>query len=158
MKVITCPERLDQETVLSADNSLVFVADGISNCPDWQKEMIARYKDIDDNLVLINPRRTSFAIEDPAESSFQIEWEHDHLHIADAVLFWFPFETLCPITLFELGVAAAKGEPIFVGCHPAYARKFDVEKQLSLIRSDVVVRDNFEDLVNDVKKWYTDQQ
>jgi Nucleoside 2-deoxyribosyltransferase like len=157
MKVITCPDRAhsaEETTILAV---WVFVAGGISNCPDWQKEMIARFKDVGDDLVMINPRRTSFKIEDPAESSFQIEWEREHLNTCDAIIFWFPFQTLCPITLFELGVAATqvRDVPIFVGCHPAYERKFDVEKQLSLITPSVKVRDNFEDVVNDVKAWYT---
>jgi Nucleoside 2-deoxyribosyltransferase like len=159
MKVLQCPDRLTAEDVVSKRNILIFIAGGISNCPDWQKEMIARFKDIDDSLVLINPRRSSFAIEKQEESSFQIEWERDHLNVCDAILFWFPFQTLCPITLFELGVAAADEDtPIFVACHPAYERKFDVEKQLSLLRPEVEVRDNFEDVVNDVKVWYATRE
>lgn len=158
MQVITCPGRGDTDE-LTIMSYWVFVAGGISNCPDWQKEMIARFKDVDDGLVMINPRRTSFNIEKEEESSFQIEWEREHLNVADAIIFWFPFHTLCPITLFELGVAATNLDvPIFVGCHPAYERKFDVTKQLSLIRPDVIVHDNFEDVVNEVKAWYAAQQ
>jgi hypothetical protein len=156
MKVITCPDRIPSRDV-STLQTYLFIAGGISGCPDWQKEMLLRFKHIDDGLTLINPRRTSFNIEDPAESAFQIEWERLHLDLADGVIFWFPFQTVCPITLFELGVAAADYIPIFVGCHPAYSRKFDVEKQLSLIRPEVVVHDNWEPLVEQVEKWYTDQ-
>jgi hypothetical protein len=149
MKLIQCPEVYNGE-----DELTVFIGGGISNCPDWQKEMIARFKHIGDDLILFNPRRTSFAIEDPAESDFQIEWEFSHLQCSDAMIFWFPFQTLCPITLFELGVYAALDVPIFVGCHPAYQRKFDVEKQLQLLRPDVTVHSSWEPLVEDVEKWY----
>lgn len=158
MQVIECPNELDINQTRNA--RIVFLAGGISNCPDWQKEMIARFKDVDDGLILVNPRRDSFDVTNPNESDFQIDWEHRHLSIADAILFWFPFNTLCPITLYELGVHAASGRdsgeavPLFVGCHPAYPRQFDVVKQLSLIRPEINVRDNFTPLVEDVKNWY----
>jgi hypothetical protein len=132
----------------------VFLAGGISGCPDWQKEMIARFKGVDDHLVLVNPRRASFDITNPSESDFQIEWEATHLHMCDAAIFWFPFHTLCPITLFEIGKHAEQGMTLFVGCHPAYARAFDVRKQLSLMRPDIVVHDSFTPLVEQTIDWY----
>lgn len=150
MKYIECPET----AILSDDDVRVFMAGGISNCPDWQKEMAERFTTISDNLVLMNPRRRTFDVSNPSDTEFQIEWEFFHLTSADAVLFWFPYNTLCPITLYELGVQAALDTPIFVGCHPAYPRKFDVEKQLQLIRPDVTVHDNFAPLVEDIKDWY----
>lgn len=149
MKVIQCPDY----QVFFLDY-IVFLGGGISGCPDWQKEMIARFKHLDDKFVIANPRRPNFDITDPKASSFQIEWEFNHLQLADAVIFWFPYNTLCPITLYELGVYAQAGVPLFVGCHPAYQRKFDVEKQLSLLRPDVVVHDNWEPLVKSVEDWY----
>lgn len=151
MKLIQCP---DSNQTFFPSRTYVFVGGGISNCPDWQREMIARFKDMPDDFVLMNPRRADFDIDDSLASEFQIEWEHHHLDNADGVIFWFPFHTLCPITLYELGVYAASGTPIFVGCHPGYARAYDVRKQLSLIRPDVVVHDNFEPLVEQVKSWY----
>lgn len=153
MKIIQCPEYVEptDDRIMSV---WVFVGGGISNCPDWQKEMMARFKDLPDDFVMVNPRRIEFDVLDNSQSDFQIEWERDHLESVDATIFWFPFQTLCPITLFELGVAAAQGSQIFVGCHPAYERKFDVEKQLSLIAPHVVVHDNFESLVTEVKEWY----
>lgn len=149
MNVIECPQQL-REFKLSTTN--IFLAGGITNCPDWQKEMIERFKDVDD-ITLVNPRRSTFDINNPAESDYQIEWEFSHLHLCDAILFWFPYQTLCPITLYELGVHADAGKEIFVGCHPAYQRKFDVEKQISLINPSIKVHDNFADLVDEIKVW-----
>lgn len=156
MKVVECPDILQSESLrVLHDGSLrpsIFLAGGISGCDDWQKEMIQRFKE--QHVTLINPRRRNFDITNPTMSSEQIEWEHDHLERANAILFWFPFATLCPITLFELGKYAAKcRKTIFVGCHSAYARKFDVEKQLSLIRPEIVVHDNFQDLVDEAVDW-----
>ena len=79
----------------------------------------------------------------------QIEWEHEALRASDTILFWFPKETLCPITLFELGVWSSKrGVPIIVGTHPEYARRLDVVTQLRLARPDVVVHNNLDDVLN----------
>lgn len=152
MRVIECPTVLEEEDT-HIDDIRIFLGGGISNCGNWQREMIQRFKSFDDSLILINPRRADFDITNPDMSSEQIEWEYDHLHRSSAVLFWFPYETLCPITLYELGVHAAAGTKIFVGCHPGYQRKFDVEKQLSLVRPDVAVHDNFADLVSDISDW-----
>lgn len=152
MKLITCPTTYTRE-VLS--DIVVFLGGGISNCPNWQLEMIDNLTPADDSLVLINPRRESFDITDESASDFQIRWEYKHLHASDAILFWFPCETLCPITLYELGAAATRGNPIFVGCHPSYARRFDVVTQLSLIRPDIKVRDTLEQVSADVLDWHT---
>jgi hypothetical protein len=77
-------------------------------------------------------------------ASEQIEWEHDHLKLADMILFWFSEGSVCPITLFEYGRWGRLGQTthsamsyidkrkIFVGCHPNYIRKFDVEMQTAL--------------------------
>lgn len=147
MNAITCPD-----VYVPGKNFSLFIAGGISGCSDWQPEMMKRFKDVD--IDLINPRRCNFDITNPKMSEEQINWEHKHLELADAILFWFPFETLCPITLFELGKYAASDKPIFVGCHPAYGRAFDVKHQLSLIRGDVTVRDNWEELVADVLEYH----
>lgn len=63
------------------------------------------------------------------------------LRDADAILFWFPCETLCPITLYELGAWSMSDKPLFVGVHPAYQRRQDVEIQTRLARPDVAVTD-----------------
>ena len=144
MNVIACPDIF----VSKNNKNTLFLGGGISGCPDWQKEMIDRFKG--HNLTLFNPRRKEFDSSDSMMSDRQIEWEHFHLKAASAIMFWFPWETLCPITLFELGKYAASGSTIFVGCHPAYARKFDVVKQLSLMRPELKVHSSFNDLVTNV--------
>jgi hypothetical protein len=152
-KVVTCPEFFHHnrwDDFLA--NNVIFLAGGISNCPDWQKEMILRFKD-EEMTVLINPRRKDFDINDPTMSAKQINWEHKYLDQSDAVLFWFPYQTVCPITLYELGVAAARDDKIFVGAHPAYSRLFDIQQQLKLIRPEVKVHLAFDTLVDEVKEW-----
>lgn len=134
----------------------VFLAGGITNCPDWQSDLINHLRDsyfLKDRLVLFNPRRASFDITNPLESSIQIEWEHNMLLAADAVLFWFPAETLCPITLYELGKLAATKKPLMVGCAEGYQRAYDVSKQLQLVRPEVHVRGDLKRVAGDVLAW-----
>jgi hypothetical protein len=130
----------------------VFLAGGISNCPNWQADAITMAKVLPDDVLLYNPKRVDFDITDPSATIKQIQWEHHALTYATGVLFWFPEETLCPITLFELGKLAGK-KPLFVGTHPNYARRLDVIEQLKYIDSTIVVRDNLQDVVNDVVEW-----
>lgn len=152
MRVVQCPDKI--EDIVTQDDTVIFLGGGISNCPDWQKEMIQRFKTYPDDLILVNPRRENFDVSNPKESEFQIDWEHHHLSFSSAVLFWFPYHTLCPITLYELGMQAGMQNTFFVGCHPAYARKFDVEHQLILAGHPLPVVDNFAALVEQVKFWY----
>ncbi|WP_278189484.1 nucleoside 2-deoxyribosyltransferase domain-containing protein [Thiothrix fructosivorans] len=88
---------------------------------------------------MFNPLRPNFPIDDPSASVFQIQWEHEYLRKATAILFWFPAETLCPITLYELGAWSMTTKPLFVGVHPDYARIADVELQTRLVRPDVEI-------------------
>jgi hypothetical protein len=105
----------------------VFLAGGISNCADWQSTLAEKFAITCPNLVLLNPRRKNFDVSDHSESERQIKWEFNHLRKSSAILFWFPSETLCPITLFELGqwsaLAGLLGKRLFVGCDPQYQRK-----------------------------------
>ena len=131
----------------------LFLGGGITDCPDWQAEIIELIQSripekISSRVVLFNPRRADFDVTNPNESERQIDWEYSHLVCADVVLFWFPKETLCPITLFELGKMLGSGRRIVVGCHPEYKRKFDVEYQISLEHPEFKVASSLEELAD----------
>lgn len=131
----------------------VFLAGGITQCPDFQKEMCEKLQSCK-NLVVLNPRRKNFPIHDPSASKAQIEWEYAMLRKADMISFWFPKETLCPIVLFELGSQVILKKPLIIGCHPEYARKEDVVIQVSLARPGLPVFDNLDDVIEGVRYWY----
>jgi hypothetical protein len=126
----------------------VFLAGGITNCPDWQQEIVKRLEGT--SLVLLNPRRSDFGNADIRD---QIGWEFIYLRRSSAVLFWFPCETICPIVLFELGVLSTRTKQIFVGVHREYERRSDVEIQLSLARPEVKVVYSLYDLAAQVVNW-----
>ena len=132
------------------DTQMVFLAGGITGCPDWQQEIVELLKDT--NLTLLNPRRTHFPIGNPNAAQEQIEWEHDHLKMGDAILFWFPCETICPIVLYELGAWSMTDKPIFVGVHPDYSRRQDVEIQTGLVRPEITVVYSLETLAKQVRQ------
>lgn len=145
MKYIECPE------VYEGDEKSLFIAGGISNCTNWQKELVKELKDAD--LTILNPRRKFFDTTNPNIEEEQIKWEFEHLKKAKAVSFWFTKETLCPITLYELGKQSASDKPVFIGVHPEYLRRKDVEIQTSLIRPEIKIAYSIKELAEQIKKW-----
>ena len=121
------------EHIQTGEEAVLFLAGGITDCPDWQKEAREFFDSelAGRNIGILNPRRKNFPIDDPNAAYEQIAWEHRALMRATHILFWFPKETLCPIVLFELGRHSFRLHvPIFVGCEPEYARQQDVDIQM----------------------------
>lgn len=129
----------------------LFLAGGITGCPDWQQDVVKALKD--ESITILNPRRKNFPIEDSTASFEQIQWEYCHLRKASAICFWFPHETLCPIVLYELGAWSMTNKPIFIGVHPNYQRKLDVEIQTGLVRPEVQICDSIQHLAQQVLHW-----
>ena len=148
MKYVEAPDEYEPDGVPS-----VFLAGGISDCDAWQWRMADMLAPLD--LVVLNPRRRHFPIDDPSAAEGQIRWEFRHLRRATARLFWFPSATLCPITLYELGASSVAPGPLFVGVDPAYARRRDVEIQTKLVRPDVRIVYSPDELAEQVKQFAT---
>ncbi len=142
MKYIQCPTEADPHNL----EPTLFLAGGISNCPDWQSELTAKLERT--NWTILNPRRNDFDAGDSRLAESQIEWEYRHLRLASAIAFWFPPQTLCPITLFELGAWSMTDKPIFVGVDPNYQRLLDVKIQTKLARPEVVILESLTDLAS----------
>lgn len=105
MRIITAPE---EYTI--ADNEIsIFLAGGITNCPDWQSETIESLKHIfaieqADDVVIFNPRRENFPIDKPGESYRQILWEFEALEKCDIFTMYFSSgDSDQPICMYELG-------------------------------------------------------
>lgn len=112
----------------------IFLAGGISNCPDWQTELIKKIESTY-GIVIYNPRRKNFPMNDPKVSEEQITWEYLHLKDSDFIIYWFSRGSLNPITLFELGRWGLSGNKrIVIGIDPLYERKQDVIIQTKLSR------------------------
>ena len=130
----------------------IFLAGGITDCPDWQSEAVQAL--CCHAITVFNPRQANFDITNPNAAREQITWEHNHLRHAMAILFWFPCETLCPITLYELGAWSMTEKPIFVGMHPDYKRADDVFTQTRLARPEVQVYTKLYQVTNAVVEFY----
>lgn len=118
----------------------LFLAGGITNCPDWQTEVIEGLSH-HSNLNIFNPRRTSYPMDDPLEAERQITWEFDFLKDATEIAVWFSKGSMNPIVLYELGlwVNSRPEIPAFIGVHPDYPRKVDVEIQTKLARPEIEI-------------------
>lgn len=102
MRVITAPAPLD----LRDDEVAVFLAGGITDCPNWQAEIIRELKSTasDTKIVLLNPRRDNFPINDPNATEEQITWEFAALERMDIFSMYFCSGTSDqPICMYELG-------------------------------------------------------
>lgn len=144
MQYIEAPQAYD-----GSETSL-FLAGGITGCPDWQQDMVANLKDLP--LVIFNPRRSYFPQHENAVRE-QIEWEYTYLRKATAISFWFPHETLNPIVLYELGAWSMTNKQLFLGVHPNYQRIQDVKIQIALVRPDVSIVETLEELYQNIRAW-----
>jgi len=145
MKYIECPQ------IYEGKERSLFLAGGISNCPIWQPNLVKLLEDTD--LTILNPRRKSFQTDNPDIEEEQIKWEYNHLEKSSAVSFWFPRETLCPITLYELGKQSVLDKRLFIGIDPDYVRRRNVEIQTRLFRPEIKIVYSLPDLAEQIKSW-----
>jgi hypothetical protein len=156
-------------SAVSAQETSLFLAGGITACEDWQHEICGQLRDIA-GLVVFNPRREDYT----GDVAGQIRWEWQHLRDAHAISFWFAAETVQPITLFELGRWTAEALPsgaratendverqrcrktVFVGVHEEYSRRLDIEIQLRYQCPDLEIVQSIPALVEQIRNWAVD--
>jgi len=139
MKVITAPEPFP---ALACRETSVFLAGGITGCPDWQQEVIGLLAGVGTG-TLLNPRRENFPIHDPNAARAQITWEFHALNRADIFSMWFcagPSDQ--PICMYELGRHLTKHAPrhVIIGIEPGYRREADVRIQTELVNVELASR------------------
>jgi len=133
----------------------IFLAGGITECRDWQAEMVGMLKDLP--VTVFNPRRKNFPIHDPNAAKEQITWEYHKLNEATHILFWFCRETICPIVLYELGRHLARRQfqdvslKVYVGMDADYKRRQEVEIQSRLVIPSLKIHYSLEDLAAQIK-------
>jgi hypothetical protein len=134
MRVIEAPNEL-----FDVPRPAIFLAGGITGCPDWQKTVIDGLSDINFGCLL-NPRRANFPIENPNAAREQITWEFVALHKADVFSMWFCNTTSDqPICFYELGRYVALRQVsnqlnhVLVGVEKGFKRSQDVYIQTELV-------------------------
>lgn len=119
------------------DGPPVFLAGGITGCPRWHDVATDKLINCGRSLVVLNPNRQNFPINDPSAGWEQVTWEQHHLHLPGVItLMYFPASdrtvTTQPIAMFELGQmlgenAAAHRRRLVLAVDPGYPRAVDVE-------------------------------
>ena len=133
----------------------IFLAGGITNCPDWQTDIIAKLRGsrIITDLDIYNPRRKNFPIHEPNASLEQIKWEFEKLKTADMIIFWFSRGSLNPIVLYELGMwGNSRNTKIIIGTDTEYERRRDVIIQTNLARPELPLLCSLEGIVEEIKR------
>lgn len=132
----------------------LFLGGGITNCPDWQSEILSKLDSKGLEITVFNPRRKNYPKEDPNAEMEQISWEYSRLREAPVLLFWFSSGSENPIVLFELGSALERNVSVLVGVDPNYSRKRDVEIQVALKNKDIQIVYSLDDMVEEVSKVF----
>jgi len=146
MQVIYAPEKRTKHLT----DVYCFLAGGITNCYNWQDEVIAELKKLEEEdaedydgpmeLIVFNPRRPNFPIDDPDAAEEQIKWEFDNLQACDIFSMYFcGGESDQPICMYELGrniqLWSGYDDPeqhIAVSVEKGYKRFNDVKIQCKL--------------------------
>lgn len=127
----------------------IFLAGEIT-LPSWQDSLVERLSET--GLVILNPVNLSLVDEHQAIWD-QVSWEYIEMRSVDSILFWFPKEKECSISLYELGVCSEWDKRIFVGIEPGYRHAQDIEIRMSMARPDVNIVYSLDKLAAQVLKW-----
>jgi hypothetical protein len=110
----------------------VFLAGSIDmgNASQWQAHVIAEVDTKD--VLLMNPRRPDWDSsweQDIKNDMFreQVQWELDHLALADLIFFYFDPNGPAPITLMELGMHVEHASRLVVVCPIGYWRRGNLQ-------------------------------
>ncbi len=127
----------------------IFLAGTIEmgNSIDWQEEAIKMF--FSNASVIYNPRRQDWdsswqqSIDNP-QFNAQVNWELQHIEDADYVFFNFEASSKSPISLLELGIAAARKPQKTVVCCPKEFWRFG-NVEVVCNRYDVRIVNDFEE-------------
>lgn len=120
---------------------------------DWQKQVEEGLADLP--IAIFNPRRDNWDStweQDITNDKFrdQVEWELDHIGMADLVMFYFDPEGKAPITLLELGLNVTR--KCLVCCPEGFWRRGNV--QVVCARYGIPLLDSIEDLVGRGREFF----
>lgn len=158
MKIITAPDVYEYDYL----DFKVFLAGGITKCPNWQQMVIDELSKHSgtDRLVIFNPRRTFLDVTYTSASRKQIEWEFEQIGRADLYSMFFcdgPSDQ--PICMYELGkmtneISNGYNDDInglIITCMSGYRRLEDVLIQTELATNDTIVPEVFDTYEKAVK-------
>ena len=117
MQVITAPERdtIKHQSIFLAGT----IDDGKSE--DWQAKLIKDLSDDNQEVSILNPRRSNWGDISKNALHKQITWELDHLEKADIIFMYIIGTSKSPISLLEMGIHI-KDSKLIVVCEPEFYR------------------------------------
>lgn len=154
--ILEAPNYLKSDIAL-AKKTWLFPAGGITGVEDWQTPYCESLDNEFDDLILTNPRRNFYDLEDPEQGRIQIKWEFHHLGRANIITFWFAKGRIQPITIFEyatyLKAYTGIGYPdhLLIAVHPEYERRFDLVEQTKLVAPNLPILSNLDELQQEVR-------
>lgn len=152
MKEIQAPDHFMYDIL---ENFSIFLAGSIEmgKAIDWQKYVTEKLSD--QNILILNPRRrdwdSSWEQKKENEKFFeQVTWELKAQEKCDVIVINFCENTMSPITLLELGLAAAsRASKLIVHCPDGFWRKGNVD--IVCARYDVKMVNSLDELISEVK-------
>lgn len=131
-----------------------FLNDTINYRNDKSDKMKEQRIEHNPNLIVFNPRRNDFDLNNKDMTREQIAWEYRQINACQAISFWFTSDTIQPITLFELGKCLMmKEKKLFVGFDPSYERAEDIEVQVGLANPTLPLYTSLIELQNAINRW-----
>jgi hypothetical protein len=129
----------------------IFLAGGISDCPDWQDDTtrLLRQHFSEEKLTIYNPRKSTVkdhSCNEDERRFKQIQWEYDNLNTCDICVFYFLEKSPCPISLYELGRMNERktllGKPdLYIVVDENYDHRNDVIMQTQIANGSHVFAD-----------------
>lgn len=123
-----------QKTTVPKGFKSIFLAGSIEmdKAEKWQEALTQKLTKEFDKLIIFNPRRdvwdASWKQEIENKKFYeQVDWEHQHIIDADFLFVYFQKDTKSPISLLELGLAAAVEKKTVVVCPEGFWRKGNVD-------------------------------
>ena len=131
----------------------VFLAGSIEmgKAEDWQKKIIEAIKNF--KILVFNPRREEWDSSweqtmDNPKFVEQVNWELEHLEIADLIVMYLAPGTISPISLLEFGLYARSGK-LVIYCPDGFHRKGNID--VTCERYNIPQVENFEELITIIK-------
>lgn len=144
--------------VVNGTGPKIFLAGSIDmgEAENWQERICTILFEKGVNCNLLNPRRDDWdssweQSKDNQEFVDQVSWELNGIEQSNLVVFYFAPGSASPITLLELGLAAARRAQCIVYCPKEFYRKGNVD--IVCARYDLDVVDTEEELITSIMEW-----
>lgn len=140
------------------DDKLVIFLGGsidVGAAEDWQDRLAKDLADVNNKLVLANPRRDDWDsswVQDPTPTTpffEQVSWELYHQENANGIIYYFAADSKAPITLLELGLFASGGN-VLVCCPKEFYRYGNVKMVCD--RYGIEMVESYDEMVTKLKE------